>query len=83
MADGKLDLEPGADREESVARLMELPGIGAWTAGYVAMRAIGDPDVFLHTDVAAQRGAKALGLPHSPAPWPRTPRAGGPGAPTL
>ncbi|GID94498.1 AlkA N-terminal domain-containing protein [Amorphoplanes digitatis] len=66
VADGKLDLEPGADREESVARLMELPGIGAWTAGYVAMRAIGDPDVFLHTDVAAQRGAKALGLPHSP-----------------
>jgi AraC family transcriptional regulator of adaptative response / DNA-3-methyladenine glycosylase II len=66
VADGKLDLEPGADRDESMARLMELPGIGAWTAGYVAMRAIGDPDVFLPTDVAVRRGARALGLPDSP-----------------
>jgi AraC family transcriptional regulator of adaptative response / DNA-3-methyladenine glycosylase II len=66
VADGKLDLEPGADRDESMARLIELPGIGAWTAGYVAMRAIGDPDVFLPTDVAVRRGARALGLPDSP-----------------
>ncbi len=66
VADGKLDLEPGADREESVARLLELPGVGAWTAGYVAMRAIGDPDVLLPTDVAVRRGARALGLPDSP-----------------
>ncbi|GGQ40982.1 DNA-3-methyladenine glycosylase 2 family protein [Couchioplanes azureus] len=66
VADGKLDLEPGADREEAVARLRELPGVGEWTAGYVAMRAIGDPDVFLPTDVAVQRGARALGLPSDP-----------------
>jgi AraC family transcriptional regulator of adaptative response / DNA-3-methyladenine glycosylase II len=66
VADGKIDLEPGADREESVARLMELPWIGAWTAGYVAMRAIGDPDVFLPTDLAVRRGAAALGLPSTP-----------------
>jgi AraC family transcriptional regulator of adaptative response / DNA-3-methyladenine glycosylase II len=66
VADGKLDLEPGADREESVARMLELPGIGVWTAGYVAMRAIGDPDVFLATDLAVRRGAKALGLPDAP-----------------
>jgi AraC family transcriptional regulator, regulatory protein of adaptative response / DNA-3-methyladenine glycosylase II len=66
VADGKIDLEPGADREESVARLLELPGIGPWTAGYVAMRAIGDPDVFLPTDLAVRRGAAALGLPDSP-----------------
>ena len=66
VADGKIDLEPGADREESVAKLMELPGIGAWTAGYVAMRAIGDPDVFLATDLAVRRGAAALGLPSTP-----------------
>jgi AraC family transcriptional regulator of adaptative response / DNA-3-methyladenine glycosylase II len=66
VADGKLDLEPGADRSESMARLTELPGIGAWTAGYVAMRAIGDPDVFLPTDLAVRRGARALGLPDSP-----------------
>ena len=66
VADGKLDLEPGANREESVARLLELPGVGAWTAGYVAMRAIGDPDVFLETDLAVRRGAAALGLPDNP-----------------
>ncbi|WP_436526417.1 AlkA N-terminal domain-containing protein [Actinoplanes sp. HUAS TT8] len=65
VADGKLDLEPGADRAETTARLLELPGVGPWTAGYVAMRAIGDPDVFLPTDLAARRGAAALGLPDS------------------
>jgi AraC family transcriptional regulator of adaptative response / DNA-3-methyladenine glycosylase II len=67
VADGKIDLEPGADREESAARLRELPGVGAWTTGYVAMRAIGDPDVFLPTDIAVRRGARALGLPDTPA----------------
>jgi AraC family transcriptional regulator of adaptative response / DNA-3-methyladenine glycosylase II len=67
VAGGELDLEPGADRDRSAARLQELPGVGAWTAGYVAMRAIGDPDVFLPTDVAVLRGARALGLPDSPA----------------
>jgi AraC family transcriptional regulator of adaptative response / DNA-3-methyladenine glycosylase II len=63
VAAGKIDLEPGADRAESTARLTELPGIGPWTAGYVAMRATGDPDVFLPTDLAVRRGAAALGLP--------------------
>jgi AraC family transcriptional regulator of adaptative response / DNA-3-methyladenine glycosylase II len=66
VADGDLDLDPGADRKEAVASLTALPGIGAWTAGYVAMRAIGDPDVLLPTDLAARRGARALGLPDSP-----------------
>jgi AraC family transcriptional regulator, regulatory protein of adaptative response / DNA-3-methyladenine glycosylase II len=66
VADGKLDLEPGTDRDETVARLRELPGVGAWTAGYVAMRAIGDPDIFLPTDLAVRRGARALGLPDRP-----------------
>jgi AraC family transcriptional regulator of adaptative response / DNA-3-methyladenine glycosylase II len=66
VADGKIDLDPGADREETVARLLEVPGIGLWTTGYVAMRAIGDPDVFLPTDLAVRRGAKALGLPDNP-----------------
>jgi AraC family transcriptional regulator of adaptative response / DNA-3-methyladenine glycosylase II len=66
VASGGLDLDPGADRDEAVARLMELPGIGAWTAGYVAMRGIGDPDAFLPTDLGVRRGAKALGLPDQP-----------------
>ena len=66
VADGELDLDPGGDRDEVVRRLTGLPGIGAWTAGYVAMRALGDPDVLLPTDLAVRRGATALGLPDDP-----------------
>ncbi|MCI4062607.1 helix-turn-helix domain-containing protein [Micromonospora sp. R77] len=66
VAGGELDLEGGGDREEAVRRLTALPGIGAWTAGYVAMRALGDPDVLLPTDLAVRRGATALGLPDDP-----------------
>ncbi|SIN19700.1 DNA-3-methyladenine glycosylase II [Micromonospora cremea] len=63
VADGELDLASGGDREETVQRLLALPGIGPWTAGYLAMRAFGDPDVLLPTDLAVRRGAAALGLP--------------------
>ncbi|MEV0154335.1 AlkA N-terminal domain-containing protein [Micromonospora sp. NPDC050686] len=66
VVEGRLDLDPGGDREETVRRLTALPGIGAWTAGYVAMRALGDPDVLLPTDLAVRRGATALGLPDTP-----------------
>jgi AraC family transcriptional regulator of adaptative response / DNA-3-methyladenine glycosylase II len=66
VAAGEIDLDPGADRGETTKRLTDLPGVGAWTAGYVAMRAIGDPDVFLPTDLAVRRGARALGLPDDP-----------------
>lgn len=66
VADGSLDLAPGGDREETVRRLLALPGIGPWTAGYVAMRALGDPDVLLPTDLAVRRGAAALGVPADP-----------------
>lgn len=66
VAAGDLDLEPGGDREETVRRLTALPGIGPWTAGYVAMRALGDPDAFLATDLGVRRGATALGAPDDP-----------------
>ncbi|SCG34129.1 DNA-3-methyladenine glycosylase 2 family protein [Micromonospora halophytica] len=66
VADGEIVLDPGGDREETVRRLLAIPGIGAWTAGYVAMRALGDPDVFLPTDLAVRRGGAALGLPADP-----------------
>ncbi|PZG13587.1 AraC family transcriptional regulator, partial [Micromonospora craterilacus] len=58
-----LDLAPGVDRAETTRQLVAIPGIGPWTAGYVAMRALGDPDVFIATDLAVRRGAAALGLP--------------------
>jgi AraC family transcriptional regulator, regulatory protein of adaptative response / DNA-3-methyladenine glycosylase II len=67
LAEGTLDLEPGADRAETSDRLAALAGIGPWTCGYVAMRGIGDPDVFLPTDLGVRRGAAALGLPDEPA----------------
>ncbi|MBM0233829.1 DNA-3-methyladenine glycosylase 2 family protein [Micromonospora sp. STR1_7] len=66
VVDGTVDLAPGGDREETVRRLLALPGIGPWTAGYLAMRALGDPDAFLGTDLAVRRGAAALGLPDDP-----------------
>jgi AraC family transcriptional regulator of adaptative response / DNA-3-methyladenine glycosylase II len=52
---------------ETEARLREIPGIGPWTAQYVALRALGDPDVLLVTDLGVRRGAAALGLSANPA----------------
>src|SRR5690606_34646676 len=66
VADGRLSLDPGADRIEVRARLLEIPGIGPWTADYVALRALGDPDVLMATDLGVRRGAAALGLPSEP-----------------
>ena len=63
VARGHLALEPGADRAEAQERLLALKGIGPWTAGYVAMRALQDPDVFLPTDAGVRRGLAAIGAP--------------------
>jgi AraC family transcriptional regulator of adaptative response / DNA-3-methyladenine glycosylase II len=57
--DGHLRLEPGADPGRTVAALKELPGIGDWTAQYVAMRALRDPDAFPASDLGIYR---ALGV---------------------
>ncbi len=59
LASGELALDRSAERAESRARLLSLKGIGPWTADYVRMRALGDPDVFLPDDVAARRVAAA------------------------
>jgi AraC family transcriptional regulator, regulatory protein of adaptative response / DNA-3-methyladenine glycosylase II len=61
-----LRLDGGSDRAEVRAELLDLPGIGPWTADYIALRALGDPDVFLPTDLGVRRGAAALGLPDDP-----------------
>ena len=47
--------DPPRDLAEAVARLRNLPGIGEWTAQYIAMRALGESDAFLAGDVAVQR----------------------------
>jgi AraC family transcriptional regulator, regulatory protein of adaptative response / DNA-3-methyladenine glycosylase II len=54
-ADGSLDVRPGADPDATLARLLELPGIGPWTAQYVAMRALHWPDAFPATDLVIRR----------------------------
>lgn len=48
-------LRPRATLEETVEALCRLPGIGPWTANYIAMRALGEPDAFLATDVGVLR----------------------------
>jgi AraC family transcriptional regulator of adaptative response / DNA-3-methyladenine glycosylase II len=62
LAAADLDLSYGADP----APLLELPGIGPWTAAYVAMRALGDRDAFMPTDLGVRRGLEKLGLPGDP-----------------
>jgi AraC family transcriptional regulator, regulatory protein of adaptative response / DNA-3-methyladenine glycosylase II len=61
LASGDLELDPGVDRDEATQRLRELPGIGAWTAGYIRMRGLGDPDVFLPTDLGVRRALRKRG----------------------
>lgn len=60
---GELPLTPAEDPAMTMARLRDLPGIGDWTAQYIAMRALHWPDAFPAGDIALQR---ALGLPKSP-----------------
>ncbi len=65
LASEDLELDPGVDRDEATQKLLRLPGIGPWTAGYIRMRGLGDPDVFLATDLgvrAALRGRGAGGV---------------------
>ena len=45
----------GADLSESIERLCELPGIGQWTANYIAMRAMREPDAFPAGDIGLLR----------------------------
>ena len=59
VADKRLQLHAGADVPATIAALKELPGIGDWTAQYIAMRALRWPDAFPAGDVALH---KALGV---------------------
>ncbi|MEU8952704.1 AlkA N-terminal domain-containing protein [Streptomyces sp. NPDC048518] len=67
LADGGLGLGVESDWDEARARLATLPGFGPWTVEVIAMRALGDPDAFLPTDLGIRRAAQELGLPHTPA----------------
>jgi AraC family transcriptional regulator of adaptative response / DNA-3-methyladenine glycosylase II len=67
LADGTLDLGAGSDWQEVRARLAELPGFGPWTIETIAMRALGDPDAFVPTDLGIRNAAWELDLPSTPA----------------
>lgn len=60
MASGELDFGYGDDLPGLEAKLLPLPGVGPWTVGYVAMRVIGAPDVFLANDAAVRNGIRSL-----------------------
>jgi AraC family transcriptional regulator of adaptative response / DNA-3-methyladenine glycosylase II len=61
LADGTIALDRGADRDDVRRALLALPGIGPWTADYIALRALGHPDVFLPTDVGIRDALTGLG----------------------
>ncbi|MBD8868993.1 DNA-3-methyladenine glycosylase 2 family protein [Nocardioides donggukensis] len=75
IADGDLSLDRGPDRDEVRRRLVAVPGIGPWTADYVAMRALAHPDVFLPTDIGVRNALRGLGDP-----TPEGPRSADPAA---
>lgn len=72
-AAGALVLDAGIDRTDAVEQLLAIKGVGPWTAKYVAMRGLGDPDVFLATDLGVKHALAARGLDISAAerwrPW--------------
>jgi AraC family transcriptional regulator, regulatory protein of adaptative response / DNA-3-methyladenine glycosylase II len=61
LASGELVLDPGAERDRAEAVLLALPGIGPWTASYIRMRALSDPDAFLPSDVGVLDALARLG----------------------
>jgi len=75
VTSGELVLTPGADVDATIATLVALPGIGTWTAQYVAMRALGWPDAFLASDLGVlkamgeTRPAHALARSETWRPW--------------
>jgi AraC family transcriptional regulator of adaptative response / DNA-3-methyladenine glycosylase II len=54
---GKIAFEGVLDSEAFLRSLMEIPGIGKWTAQYIAMRALGEPDAFPSSDLHLLRAA--------------------------
>jgi AraC family transcriptional regulator of adaptative response / DNA-3-methyladenine glycosylase II len=68
LADGAIDLGPGADRAEARRQLGAIAGIGEWSVELIAMRSLGDPDAFPRGDLGVRLAAASLGLPDKPGP---------------
>jgi AraC family transcriptional regulator of adaptative response / DNA-3-methyladenine glycosylase II len=65
VGDGSVRLDASQGLEHVVAQLCEIPGVGPWTAQYIAMRALGEPDAFPSSDLGLR---KAAGNGHGPVP---------------
>ncbi|MGW9631415.1 AlkA N-terminal domain-containing protein [Agromyces sp. NPDC055520] len=63
LASGELVVASECERRQLQVDLLAIPGIGPWTAGYVAMRVTRSPDTLLIGDLALRNGAERLGLP--------------------
>lgn len=63
IADGSVGLDPGCDWTQTRRQLLDLPGVGPWTAEIIAMRGLGDPDAFPASDLGLKLAAERLGLP--------------------
>ena len=74
LKNGELTLDVGADAVTLRGQLLSLPRIGQWTASYITMRVLGDPDAWLDGDVALIAGAKAAGLLNPGTPKPTSHR---------
>ncbi|MGW5316200.1 AlkA N-terminal domain-containing protein [Nocardia thailandica] len=62
VAAGELDLHAGRTAADLRQDLLALDGVGPWTADYVTMRLLADPDILLGTDLVVRQGAELLGL---------------------
>jgi AraC family transcriptional regulator of adaptative response / DNA-3-methyladenine glycosylase II len=69
LAGGDVALDRGPDRDDVRRRLVALPGIGPWTADYIALRALGHPDVYLPTDVGVRNALARLGAEADGSQW--------------
>jgi AraC family transcriptional regulator of adaptative response / DNA-3-methyladenine glycosylase II len=67
LGDGALDLSPTADHAETRRALLAIRGVGPWTADYVALRALGDRDAFLPSDLVIRQVLGEVGTPVSAA----------------
>lgn len=61
VLDGRVDFRADRTLDDFVARWVALPGIGPWTAQYIALRALGHPDAFPAEDLVLQRVAAGDG----------------------
>ncbi|MDQ6935855.1 MAG: helix-turn-helix domain-containing protein [Actinomycetota bacterium] len=62
LTQGDVVLDRSGDRTQVRRALLAIPGIGPWTADYIALRALGDPDVILATDLGLRQAAVRLGI---------------------